>query len=128
MRSLPLTLLLALGTSVAYAEPFAYVTNAFGPSVSVIDTATSQVVATVAFPAGSAPYSVAISPDLTKVYVTSMDAWSGCGTHAGVYVIDTATNALGSSHIAVGCEPTGIAITPDGRYAYVATSSIAPSQ
>jgi YVTN family beta-propeller protein len=109
-----------LGTSVAYAEPFAYVTNAFGPSVSVIDTATSQVVAAVAFPAGSAPYSVAISPDLKKVYVTSMDAWSGCGTHAGVYVIDTATNALGSSHIAVGCEPTGIAITPDGRYAYVA--------
>jgi len=41
---------------------------------------------------------------------------------------DTATKALGSSHIAVGCEPTGIAITPDGRYAYVATSSIAPSQ
>jgi YVTN family beta-propeller protein len=120
MRRLLLALSFCLGTAVAHAEPFAYVTNAFGPSVSVIDTATSQVVATVAFPAGSAPYSVAISPDLKKVYVTSMDAWSGCGTNAGVYVIDTATNALGSGHIAVGCEPTGIAITPDGRYAYVA--------
>ena len=123
MRRLLLALSLCLGRAVAHAEPFAYVTNAFGPSVSVIDTATSQLVATVAFPAGSAPYSVAISPDLKKVYVTSMDAWSGCGTHAGVYVIDAATNALGSDHVAVGCEPTGIAITPDGRYAYVANQA-----
>jgi YVTN family beta-propeller protein len=109
-----------LNTAAAHAEPFAYVTNAFGPSVSVIDTASSQVVATVAFPAGSAPYSVAISPDLKKVYVTSMDAWSTCGTHAGVYVIDAVTNALDSGHIAAGCEPTGLAITPDGSHAYVA--------
>jgi YVTN family beta-propeller protein len=122
-----LALSLFLGTAIAHAEPFAYVTNAFGPSVTVIDTATRQVVATVAFPAGSAPYSVAIAPDLKKVYVTSMDTLSTCGANAGVYVIDVATNALGSAnfalgsgHIAAGCEPTGIAITPDGMHVYVA--------
>ena len=115
------TAILGLGASPGTAASFAYVTNAFGPNVSVLDTATNQVTATVAFPAGSAPYAVAITPDLTKVYVTSMDTTSTCGPNNVVFVIDTASNTIGANPIAVGCEPTGISITPDGKHAYVAS-------
>ena len=102
----------------ANAAPFAYVTNAFGPSVSVVDTATNQVAATVTFPAGSVPFAAAITPDLSKVYVTSLDG-STCGESTALHVIDTASNTLGSSPIAVPCEATGLALTPDGKRAYV---------
>lgn len=105
------------------APRFAYVTNAFGPNVSVVDTATHEVTATIEFPAGSVPFAAALSPDLQKLYVTSLDAFSTCGANAGVFVIDTASHAITSGPIAVGCEPTGIAITPDGRHAYVASLS-----
>ena len=115
-----LAAVLLSGPMMADAEPFAYVTNAFGPSVSVVDTATNEVTATVAFPAGSVPFAAAITPDLKKVYVTSLDALSTCGNTV-VFVIDTASNALGPGPAAVGCEPIGIAVTPDGRYAYVAS-------
>jgi YVTN family beta-propeller protein len=53
--------------------------------------------------------------------VTSLDALSTCGDNTGVFVIDTANNTIAAGPIAVGCEPTGIAITPDGQRAYVAS-------
>jgi len=114
------TAALVLFAATAVAAPFAYVTNAFAPSVSVVDTASNTVSTTVNFPAGSVPFAVAMTPDLRKVYVASEDSTSTCGPATGVYVIDTATNALEASSIAVGCEPTGIAITPDGLRVYVA--------
>ena len=104
---------------VVQAEPFAYVTNAFAPSVSVIDTATNQITATIAFPPGSTPIAAAMTPDSRKVYVTSLDAFLTCGANAAVFVIDTASNTVGAGPIPVECEPTAIAITPDGNFAYV---------
>jgi YVTN family beta-propeller protein len=101
------------------AEPFAYVTNAFAPSVSVIDTANNQIAATIAFPSGSTPIAAAITPDSRKVYVTSLDAFTTCGANDGVFVIDAASNTVETGPIAVECEPTAIAITPDGNFAYV---------
>ena len=103
------------------AEPFAYITNAFAPSVSVIDTATNQIAATIDFPPGSTPIAAAITPDSRKVYVTSQDAFSTCGANSAVFVIDTASNTVGAGPVAVECEPTAIAITPDGKLAYVAS-------
>ena len=41
--------------------PFAYVTNSHSNTVSVIDTASNTVVATV--PVGNGPIAVAITPD-----------------------------------------------------------------
>jgi YVTN family beta-propeller protein len=103
------------------AEPFAYVTNAFAPSVSVIDTANNQIAATITFPSGSTPIAVAMTPDSRKVYVTSLDAFTTCGANDGVFVIDAANNTVEAAPVAVECEPTAIAITPDGRFAYVAS-------
>ncbi len=99
---------LGLMASPAEAAPFAYVANANSNNVSVIDTATNSVVATV--PLGFSPAGVAVTPDGKHVYVTDS---------AGVAVIDTATNLLVAT-VPVGNSPHGVAITPDGNHAYVA--------
>jgi YVTN family beta-propeller protein len=104
---------LASMASPAEAAPFAYVTNAgsFGVTgtVSVIDTATNTVVATVTV--GTGPFGVAVTPDGKHAYVTN-----GGGT---VSVIDTASNTVVGTPIPVGSFPDGVAVTPDGKHAYV---------
>ncbi len=53
----------------ALAAPFAYITNFNSGDVSVIDTATKAVVATV--PVGSIPFGVAVTPNGAFVYVVN---------------------------------------------------------
>ena len=89
-----------LGTATAQAQTRAYVTNF--DTVSVIDTATNTVVATI--PVGVFPDGVAITPDGTRAYVVTE------GPNA-VSVIDTATNTVVAT-IPVGLAPFGVAITP----------------
>jgi len=96
-----------LGTARAQDQTHAYVTNVSG-TVSVIDTATNTVVATV--PVGIFPSGVAITPNGRRVYVTNI--------FNSISVIDTATNTVVVT-ISSGQFPTGIAITPDGTRAYV---------
>jgi YVTN family beta-propeller protein len=72
----------------AEAAPFAYVANGGSNNVSVIDTATKTVVATVGV--GLGPDGIAVTPEGTHVYVAN----SSSGT---VSVIATATNT------GVGC-------------------------
>lgn len=106
------TVILGLGTSQATAAPFAYVTNLLPAGVSVVDTATNQITATVAFPSMSDPIAAAFTPDQKKVYVL--------GDNGSVFVMDTATNIVSANPITVGGLPMGIAITPDGKQVYVA--------
>ena len=91
---LPLVMAL-LGHHIAVAAPFAYITNTGSNSVSVIDTATNTVVATV--PVGFAPLGVAVNPAVTRVYVANF-------TPGNVSVIDTATNTVAAT-VAVGFSP-----------------------
>jgi YVTN family beta-propeller protein len=96
------------------AAPFAYVTNEGSNSVSVIDTATNTVVATV--PAvGSRPRDIAITPDGSQAYVANL---SNPGT---VSIINTTTNSVVATiSTGIGIEPTGVAIAnPTGAFAYV---------
>jgi len=93
-----------LGTATAQAHTRAYVTDEFDSTVSVIDTATNTVVATI--PVGVVPLGVAITPDGTRAYVTN--AQTDFNT---VSVIATATNTVVAS-IPVGAGPSGVAITP----------------
>ncbi|MFE9889229.1 Ig-like domain repeat protein, partial [Streptomyces scopuliridis] len=90
----------------------AYVTNSGGNSISVIDTATNTVTATI--PVGSTPLGVAITPDGLRAYVINSGGNS-------VSVINTVTNAVIAT-IPVGSTPFGVAITPDGLRAYVTNS------
>jgi YVTN family beta-propeller protein len=87
-----------------------YVANNGADSVSVIDTATSTVVATV--PVGSAPGDIAIDTTGAFAYVTN----NGSGS---VSVIDTTSGSVVAT-VPVGSQPWGIAVTGDGASAFVA--------
>lgn len=71
--------------STAGAAPLVYITNLGSNNVSVINTATNTVTATVN--GLNNPYGVSVNPAGTEVYVTN----SG---NNNVSVIDTATNMV----------------------------------
>lgn len=124
--SVPITVTIAPRVSVATATAGAgasavalspdgkraYVTNADGNSVSVIDTATNTVTTTIAV--GANPQAVAITPNGARAYVANAGGDS-------VSVINTATNrVVNTIRLGPGSSPGAIAISPDGRRAYVA--------
>ena len=105
-----LFLLAGLWAGTASALPFAYIPNEGSGTVSVIDTATNTVVATVVV--GSGPDGVAVNPAGTRVYVTN----EGSNT---VSVINTATNTVVAT-VDVGFLPQGVAVNPLTNTVYVA--------
>ncbi len=97
--ALALTLACLLAPASTRAQN-AYITNQRSNTVSVIDTATNMVSATILV--GITPFGVAVSPDGSKVYVTN--AFSNT-----VSVIDTATNTVIATipvGITPGCRPS----------------------
>lgn len=100
-----LALVFALAPSIASAAPKAYVGNFGDNSVSVIDTGTRKVVATI--PVAAGPHGMAVSPDGRWVYV------SGDASRL-VNVIDTMMDRVVRT-IDVGKAPNGIALTGDGK-------------
>lgn len=76
--------------------PYAYITNSGDNNVSVIDTATNKVTATIHV--GNGPIGVAITPDGSKVYVVN-------GNDDTVSVIDTSTNKV-TATMNVGHRPS----------------------
>jgi len=100
----------------AEAAPFAYVANSGYPAtVSVIDTVTNIVVATVPVGAQSGP--LAVTQDGRRLYV----GINGAGT---VLVIDTVTNTLITTiPVWFGSYFSCITFSPDGRRAYVTNST-----
>jgi YVTN family beta-propeller protein len=68
-----LALFAAAGARPVQAEPFAYVANYYGKTVSVIDTANNSVLtgAGLPIPVGSNPAGVAVTPDGKRVYVAN---------------------------------------------------------
>jgi YVTN family beta-propeller protein len=100
----------------------AYVTIPRGNAVSVIDTTKNQVTATVSV--GVGPFGVAVTPDGRFAYVANgQDLLTS--TPGNVSVIDTAIALTDPEHavvatIPVGNTPLGVAIAPDGGFAYVA--------
>jgi YVTN family beta-propeller protein len=117
----PLALGAFVGCVLAGAQALAqnaYITNSGDGTVSVIDTATNTVTATI--PVGSDPLGVVVTPDGSKVYVANTLS----GT---VSVIDTTTNPYENpvstiSLSGIGGTPTGVAVSPDGSKVYVANS------
>ncbi len=92
-------------------KAYAYITNSGSNTVSIIDMATNNIIATITV--GDSPAGIAVAPDGTKVYVTNS------GTTGTVSVIDTATNTV-MDEINVGNSPWGIAVNPAGTKLYVA--------
>lgn len=103
--------------------PYAYVSNFPDGSVSVIDMAT-HVARTTLLPAlNHNPLGLALTPDKKRLFVTLFDT-------GDVYVLDAASGFGGSwqelGFPSVGISARGVAVTPDGKRAYVA-STIAPA-
>ena len=86
-----------------------YVTNYLynSTNVSMINTQTKNV---TNIAVGTSPQHIAITPDDSKVYVSS--------TYGTVSVINTTTNAVEAT-INIGGNPYGMAVSPDGTKAYV---------
>jgi YVTN family beta-propeller protein len=106
-----LVILLASMAAAAFAAgPKAYVGNFKDGTVSVIDTGTGMVAATV--PVAPGPHGMSVSPDGKTVYVSGDES-------STVSVIDTATDRV-SGTIEVGKTPHGLAMQPDGRMLLVA--------
>jgi YVTN family beta-propeller protein len=102
-----------LGVVVTPDGKRAYVANDNSNTVSVIETATNTVVATVAV--GSAPLRVAVTPDGKHAYVTNDNSNT-------VSVIDTATNTVLAT-VAVGKGPLGVGIIPPPGVRFLAFSA-----
>jgi len=102
-------LLLFLTPMRAEAVPFAYVINRNSNDVSVINTATNTVIATI--PVGALPQGIAVTPDGSEVYVSHADAQA-------VFIIDTLTNTV-VDIVGLPNRSQEVEITPDGMKAYV---------
>ena len=97
----------------ARAASFAYISNWAGRTVSVIDTSSNTVVATVPVP--FFPEGVAVHPSGTRVYV-------GDSFGSDVSVIDTATNTVTATFPCGSSNFThGLAVNPAGTRLYMAS-------
>ena len=88
-----------------------YVANSGSLSVTILDGATRDVVATVPLP--SRPWGIALNQRTGRVYVTTAES--------AVTVIDTASNSV-MARVALPSRPRGIAINHRANRVYVATS------
>jgi YVTN family beta-propeller protein len=89
------------------------VCNLESASVSVVDTSTNTVIATVGV--GQNPTRIAMSPEGTRAYVINY-------VDGTVSVIRTADHG-NIATISVGNEVSGLAVSPDGAYLYVSNGS-----
>jgi len=90
-------------------------TNGINGTVSVINTSSNTVTATIIVNVGFIS-GIAISPDGSRIYVTRSNKPIG-----SVAVINTTTNAIIDT-IAVGSYPVHMAISPDGGRLYVSNN------
>lgn len=102
----------SIPTGVAFSPDgaTAYVTNQLSQNVGVINVATAQQVATIPTPGGEDPFVVRVSPDGTRLFMST--------NTTTVYIVDTETrDVIGS--VEVGFAPNAFAVHPDGRIMYV---------
>ena len=92
----------------------AYVTNQADFTVSVVDTASLSVTATIPINDAGGPDGIAVAPDGSRAYVTTLGN--------NVWIIDTAKNAAVAS-VPICCG-AGVAVAPDGKHVYVLSGSV----
>ncbi|MGH8761430.1 MAG: YncE family protein, partial [Burkholderiales bacterium] len=102
--------LLLTASIAACAAPFAYVANEESGTLSVIDTATDQVVREI--PAGRKPRGMALSKDGKLIYVSDQP-------NNALDIIDIEKGETVGT-VALGESPEGIGISPDGMWVIAA--------
>jgi YVTN family beta-propeller protein len=112
------------GVAVTPDGDVVYVANVGSNNVSVIATATNTVVDTI--PVGTSPQGVAINPNGTKIYVANASSNNVSVITRSVITFSRALNFnqrdTVSATVAVGAQPFGVAVTPDGGTVYVTNS------
>lgn len=96
----------------------AYVANSEGGSISQVNIETGTTTQTVELESGYQPQQIAITPSGMTAWVTEDSATSP--THAGFAVPVSIPEMSVGSPIAVGGDPNGVAVAPDGSMVYVA--------
>ncbi len=117
-------LALLLLPAIAQAAGNAYVANSGSNTLSQYGIGaggelSSLIPASVA--AGTTPVGVAVTPDGKSAYVTNFGGDVG-GDTVSQYTIDPVSGALSPkspASVATGVNPEGVAVTPDGKSAYV---------
>ena len=94
----------------------AYVSSEHGGSVAVVDVAASEVLETIALPAGSLPMGLALvagraSASTSRTAGRGRSRSSICATSSVV------------ADVRVGARPWGIGLTSDGKFLYTANGS-----
>ena len=90
-----------------------YTTDHMSATVTVLNASTNAVIANITV--GETPHSEALSPDGSRLAVTSFDG-------NVVFLIDTTTNKM-VAQVPVGKNPIDIVYSPDGRYLYTTNNA-----
>jgi YVTN family beta-propeller protein len=101
------------GVAITPDSSLIYIANHSSSTVSIIKAATNTVIATI--PVGLMPLVLAATPDGKSIYGTNQSS-------PGLSLINVATDAV--SAVPIGAGTVGIAISPDGKFAYVAGNGI----
>jgi YVTN family beta-propeller protein len=100
-----------------------YCANVYDNNISVIDTGTGTVRATITHESIIGPFTIALTPDGRFLYVANYGnpLYPARTDNNTVTVFDTATNTVAKVITvgSAGSSPSGIAFTPNGKYAYV---------
>jgi YVTN family beta-propeller protein len=115
-----------IGVAITPDGSHAYVTDPGNAAIDVIDTnpgdvgTFNTVTTTITAATIISPFSIAITPDGAFAYATEFIQGSDTTT-TNVNMISTATNAVGA--IAVGNDPSGVAVNPNGNTVYVTNNT-----
>jgi gliding motility-associated-like protein len=103
-------------TATPVNNGYAYIANSGSDNVSVINTLTHTVVATI--PIANQPWATAISPDGKHAYVVSTNNDRGRSATGTLSVIDAITNTI-TATIDLGRNALAVVVNPEGTKAYV---------
>jgi YVTN family beta-propeller protein len=111
---------LPFGVAITPDGRTAFVTNLGSDTVSTIDVKTRTKNPTD-IPVGGEPAGIAITPDGKAAFVANSGNFGAAPFPLGnsVSTIDVKTRTKNPTDIPVGAGPAGVAITPDGRTAFV---------
>jgi YVTN family beta-propeller protein len=114
------------GVAITPDRMFVYVANESAGTVAIVEATSNSIVNTITMPPicsgeicnSPLTVGVAINPNPNKpfAYVTNTGS---VGTTGFVTVINTQTQTIVTPSITVGSHPFGVAVTPDGAFAYV---------
>ncbi len=115
--------------AVSADNRYVFVSDETSGGLSVFDLATALQhgfsapgVAVGIVPLAPGAVGVAMSPDGAQLYVTTFGAY---GPYGQLWVVDTARAEAGADraavleHVAAGCQPVRVAVSPDGRIVWV---------